>query len=322
MDGAKVLSTVDEVLAAMRNCYPGLNTYKAFYNSRINAIVTDPVLMQVPIDDHLVHRGHALTGSLLVVRGKTFQLSKHIQRLLTLSQRARITLPMSQELLATRLKQVAGFSGLQDCVVKYWLSSGPGTMSICPEAHNSVLYALAISITDPITDLGTRTGHHEVTVSLPIDGNQVPEVKWANPIVDATSNTRARKKGGEHGIEVDSEGYVTSCGSGHVCFLQPGNVFLTPPYDKALTNSLISEVFQYAKSMQEDGFLSNVEERKVTLAEAQASLEVIECMETTLHPVCSWDDHTYTSRYLWSALSTRLANALESSSLLELVNSS
>ena len=34
--------------------------YLAFYSSRLGGITTDPALMVVPMDDHLVHRGHAV----------------------------------------------------------------------------------------------------------------------------------------------------------------------------------------------------------------------------------------------------------------------
>ena len=35
------------------------STYAAFYSSELGGIVTDPALMVVQLDDHMVHRGHA-----------------------------------------------------------------------------------------------------------------------------------------------------------------------------------------------------------------------------------------------------------------------
>ena len=42
----------------------------AFYSSRLGGITTDPALMVVPMDDHLVHRGHAVfdTATMTQVR--------------------------------------------------------------------------------------------------------------------------------------------------------------------------------------------------------------------------------------------------------------
>ena len=34
--------------------------YWAFYSSQLGGIVTDPALMIIPFDDHMVHRGHGI----------------------------------------------------------------------------------------------------------------------------------------------------------------------------------------------------------------------------------------------------------------------
>lgn len=46
------------------------SNYLAFYSSELGGIVTDPALMVVSMDDHLVHRGHAVfdTATLTQVR--------------------------------------------------------------------------------------------------------------------------------------------------------------------------------------------------------------------------------------------------------------
>ncbi|KAK9828556.1 hypothetical protein WJX72_000741 [[Myrmecia] bisecta] len=45
------------------------STYKAFYSSELGGIVTEPALMSVAIDDHMVHRGHAVFDTALLVDG-------------------------------------------------------------------------------------------------------------------------------------------------------------------------------------------------------------------------------------------------------------
>ena len=49
--------------------------FSAFYSSQLGGVVTDPALMVIPFDDHMVHRGHgifdtaALVGQALRPRG-------------------------------------------------------------------------------------------------------------------------------------------------------------------------------------------------------------------------------------------------------------
>ena len=43
--------------------------------------MTDPRLMTIPLDDHLVHRGDGVFEALAIVGGKVYQLDAHLARL-------------------------------------------------------------------------------------------------------------------------------------------------------------------------------------------------------------------------------------------------
>ena len=51
-----------QVLRGLYSCVHenAKDNYLAFYSSRLGGITLDPALMVVPMDDHLVHRGHAV----------------------------------------------------------------------------------------------------------------------------------------------------------------------------------------------------------------------------------------------------------------------
>ena len=56
--------------------------YTAFYSSHLGGIVTDPALMVVPFDDHMVHRGHGIFDTAGIVNGKIYDLDAHLDRFL------------------------------------------------------------------------------------------------------------------------------------------------------------------------------------------------------------------------------------------------
>lgn len=70
-----------------------INHYKAFYSSVIGGITTHPVFMSVPVDDHMVHRGHAVFDTVIVAGGHLYQLDQHVERFIKSAQLARIPLP-------------------------------------------------------------------------------------------------------------------------------------------------------------------------------------------------------------------------------------
>ena len=44
-------------------------SYRAMYSSILGGIITDPALMLIPLDDHMVHRGHGVFDTALIIDG-------------------------------------------------------------------------------------------------------------------------------------------------------------------------------------------------------------------------------------------------------------
>ncbi|PQQ12414.1 D-amino-acid transaminase chloroplastic [Prunus yedoensis var. nudiflora] len=43
--------------------------YPAMYSSTYGGIILDPALMVIPIDDHMVHRGHGVFDTVIILNG-------------------------------------------------------------------------------------------------------------------------------------------------------------------------------------------------------------------------------------------------------------
>src|SRR6187397_2999523 len=71
--------------------------YAAFYSSQLNGIVTDPALMVLPFDDHMVHRGHGIFDTAAIVAGKIYDLDAHLDRFLLSADRSKLQLPCPRE---------------------------------------------------------------------------------------------------------------------------------------------------------------------------------------------------------------------------------
>jgi 4-amino-4-deoxychorismate lyase len=95
--------TSDEALAGLRRTVHSKATnFYAMYSSVLGGIVTDPALMVLPLDDHMVHRGHAVFDTATLTHGMLYQLDPHLDRLIKSAEGARIPLPFSQQ----RLRQI------------------------------------------------------------------------------------------------------------------------------------------------------------------------------------------------------------------------
>src|SRR5438477_12856130 len=104
--------------------------YWAFYSSQLGGIVTDPAVMILPFDDHMVHRGHGIFDTAGLVDGKIYDLEAHLDRFLLSAVRSKLRLPGSREEIRDIIVKTAAASGRRDGSIRYWLSSGPGSLDL------------------------------------------------------------------------------------------------------------------------------------------------------------------------------------------------
>src|SRR2546422_8722367 len=91
--------TADEVVARLRELRVRQPVkYWAFYSSQLGGIVTDPALMVIPFDDHMVHRGHGIFDTAAVVDGKIYDLEAHLDRFVRSARTSKPELPPPREM--------------------------------------------------------------------------------------------------------------------------------------------------------------------------------------------------------------------------------
>src|SRR6185436_15672125 len=90
--------SADDVIARFRTLRSRQPVkYWAFYSSQLGGIVTDPALMVLPFDDHMVHRGHGIFDTAGLVDGKLYDLEAHLDRFEQSARRSRLALPGSRD---------------------------------------------------------------------------------------------------------------------------------------------------------------------------------------------------------------------------------
>ena len=93
MESIPLLNSDQGFTALRRTVHAKTANFYAMYSSVLGGIVTDPALMVLPLDDHMVHRGHAVFDTAALIGGMLYQLDPHLDRLLRSAAGARIALP-------------------------------------------------------------------------------------------------------------------------------------------------------------------------------------------------------------------------------------
>src|SRR5262245_22524895 len=115
----------DEVLATLRSLRVRQPVqFDAFYSSQLGGIVTDPALMVLPFDDHMVHRGHGIFDTAGLVNGRIYDLEAHLDRFLLSAERSKLKPAGSREEMREIIVSTTAASQLRDGAVRYRLSSG------------------------------------------------------------------------------------------------------------------------------------------------------------------------------------------------------
>ncbi|VAH59457.1 unnamed protein product [Triticum turgidum subsp. durum] len=119
--------------------------YPAMYSSFLGGIILDPAMMALPIDDHMVHRGHGVFDTAMLLDGHLYELDTHLDRFLRSAAQAKVGTPFPRDTLRSILVQMTAASGCRKGSIRYWLSSGPGdfllSSSGCP---GPAFYAVVI----------------------------------------------------------------------------------------------------------------------------------------------------------------------------------
>jgi len=101
--------------------------------------------MVVQMDDHMVHRGHAVFDTTLLIDSHLYQLNPHVDRFLASAAKASIPLPpgVTPDQLIRTILETAAASKLTDGHLRFWLSAGRGGFGLSGnECLRSALYVM------------------------------------------------------------------------------------------------------------------------------------------------------------------------------------
>ncbi|GAB2277985.1 hypothetical protein Dimus_012686 [Dionaea muscipula] len=262
--------------------------YRAMYSSIFGGIIFDPALMVIPIDDHMVHRGHGVFDTAIIFDGYLYELDVHLDRFLKSAAKARISSPYPRSALRSILIQLAAASKCKKGSLRYWLSAGPGNFLLSPSGcPTSAFYAIVIN-----EDFSQhRKGLSVITSSIPMKAPMFATMKNVNYLPNVLSQMEAEEKGAFTSIWVDDEGYVAEGPNVNVAFVTRDKELILPSFDKILSGCTAKRLLELALELVEQGTLSGVKTMDLRVEEAKTAAEMMFVGSTLpVVPIISWDE--------------------------------
>jgi 4-amino-4-deoxychorismate lyase len=290
MNRTAILSAAD-ALARLRAAAQGKSAkFLAMYSSLIGGIVTDPDLMVLPLDDHMVHRGHAVFDTATLTHGMLYQLDAHLDRLLRSAELARIPPPFPRERLQQIILDTAAASRQRDGSVRYWISAGPGGFGLGPAECVSSSFYVIVFKPDPYPERYYSEGMKVTTSSIPIKPPFFARVKSTNYLPNVLVVLEANAAGADNGIFVDQQGMVAEGSNMNVAFVTHDRAFRHPPFETILSGITIQRVLQFAQRLVEQGELKEIRLADIPVSEARQAAEMMLIGSSIkIAPVVEWD---------------------------------
>jgi 4-amino-4-deoxychorismate lyase len=292
MPATTTLNTLqaDEVIAQLR----ALRTrqpvkYWAFYSSQLGGIVTDPALMVLPFDDHMVHRGHGIFDTAAIQNGKIYDLEAHLDRFIRSAKTSKLTIPTRDEMRDIIVRTTAA-SRQRDGSIRYWASAGPGSLGLAPAAGAEPGFFVMIFAGLAYPESWYTQGLRVMTTTYPIKPPLYAVTKSTNYLPNVLMQLEAQERGLDNGVFVDEAGNVGESSNMNVAFVSADGTLKHPKFDHILSGCTSLRLLELAASPEARSVVKRVEVCDISVAEARAAREMLLIGSSIkVAPIVEWD---------------------------------
>jgi 4-amino-4-deoxychorismate lyase len=266
-------------------------SYTAFYSSQLGGIVTDPALMVLPFDDHMVHRGHGIFDTAGLINGKIYDLDAHLDRFLLSAERSKLKLAGSRDEMRDIIIKTVAVSGRRDGAIRYWLSSGPGSLELSPAAGAEPGFFVMVFAGLVYPERWLTQGAKVMTTTYPIKAPIYAITKATNYLPNVLMQMEAKEAGFDNGVFIDANGHVGESSNMNVAFVTGHGSLVHPKFDHVLAGCTSLRLLELATVLRDRGLLKSIEVRDIPVAEARASREMMLVGSSVkVASIVQWDD--------------------------------
>jgi 4-amino-4-deoxychorismate lyase len=264
--------------------------FYAMYSSILGGIVNDPAVMVLPLDDHMVHRGHGVFDTATLTHGMLYQLDAHLDRLIRSAQGARIALPFPRQELRRIILDTAAASRQRDGSIRYWLSAGPGGYGLGPAECVGGSFYVIVFKPEAYPQSYYHKGIKIITSKVPIKPPFFARIKSTNYLPNVLVLLEAKDHGADNGIFIDERGMVAESSNMNVAFVTEDRVFRHPPFEAILPGITIQRVLEFARLLVQQDVLSAMDLAAVPVQKGREAAEMMLIGSSIkVAPVVEWD---------------------------------
>lgn len=282
------LSNYLQVLDNLRK--PWHKTYYALYSSVLGGVVLDPLLMQVPIDDHLVHRGDGVFDTFKCVGRGAYNLDGHLRRLMRSASAIGLAWPGGVEDIRALTLETLAAAGRDTCAGRVMIARGPGSFGVSPyDSPVPALYIVVYEAGKPF--MATHPEGARVRRSrVPVKPARFATVKTCNYLPNVMMKREAVDWGVDFVVGFDSDGFMAEGATENFGIVSQAGELLFPRVEGVLDGTTMLRVMQLAERLVGSGGLTKIAFCDIAEADVRKAAELL-VLGTPIHVVsaCSFE---------------------------------
>lgn len=262
----------------------------SMYSSVTDCIVTDPAVMMVPVDDHMVHRGDGIFESFKCMDGGIYNLDAHLERLERSCALIGIELPVPLDEMADIVAQTLQAGGERNALVRLLVSRGQGTMGVNPYACFApefyvVSYDIGKGGINRLPD-GVSVG----VSKIPVKPGMFATVKTCNYLPNVLMKKEAVDLGVDFTVSLDEHRNLAEGATENIGIVTRGKELFMPPPDRVLAGTTAKRAMEFAKQLKSERVLTTAEFRNISLGMVRSAAEMhIYGTTPNITPVTTFD---------------------------------
>jgi len=223
------------------------------------------------------------------VNGRIYDLEAHLDRFLGSAERSRLKLFGSREQMRDIIIKTAAASQLRDGAIRYWLSSGPGSLELSPAAGAQPGFFVMIFGGLSYPERWYTEGLRVMTTTYPIKPPLYAITKATNYLPNVLMQMEAKEAGFDNGVFIDEDGFVGESSNMNVAFVTRDGVFRHPKFERVLPGCTSLRLLELARGLIGTA-ITGVEVSDVAVADARAAREMLLLGSSVkVAPIVQWD---------------------------------
>lgn len=247
----------------------------ALYSSEYGGIITEPLFMTVPIDDHLVHRGDGVFETLKCMNGNVYCFYEHLDRLFRSAEKIALKVNGSREQVGRLILDTIRISNRRDCLIRVLVSRGPGSMGINPyDCPISNLYILIHRLPPPFMT-SHPGGASVITSNIPVKAGIFATIKTCNYLPNALLKKEAVDRKADFSINFDEDGFLAEGATENVGIVSREGMLVTPGPDRILSGTTMNRIMDLASEGVSAGWLAGKKTARISRNDLISAREIL-----------------------------------------------